>query len=1122
MDQFLTVAVSLAAVFAAAALAWRAGRASVFAKPEAPAPTPPAPEPEADAPEEKPTPEPPKAKGIHEFASDLDDTWSKSPTLDAFRASAALRDAMLETQALDLPEADLLGYARRGDGMVAVLALELLAAKDDRDHAAFEQLLAGRIDTEDGTAREHAFALLHHTTRGPVVPVVMKVLRANLWKWDDAEEAADFAAFLTLRRAAGETPSFGSPMPKLDSSDKSNLEDIFRRLPDDLVKPLRDELKAVPADPAASRKFLASFGRVLGPVRDTLDDGSPLMVTADLEKAATRLEAMLLGGEDAAIRCPLLVGEEGCGKSALLRLVARRLQHAGFTVFEASGPDIVSGQCYLGDLEKRVRGMLRILEKEKFVWLVPSMGELIPAGRTRNSETGVFDLVLPRLLAGKIRVMSEIRPGVLDKLVAEAPRLPTAMTLARVTPPGETETLEIAARWIEKHPGQRGATLKATGDQLAEASKLATQFFPGPALPGRLFGLVKAALHRAAETGGGLRALDRELLLESIAATTGMPIEMLDDSRPLDLDKVRELFSRGVMGQPEAVDALVSRLAMMKAGLTDPTRPQGVFLFAGPTGTGKTELAKTLASYLFGAPDRMLRIDMSELQSGNHRRLTAPQNSLASQIRQQPFSVVLLDEFEKADASAWDLFLQVFDDGRLTDTAGNTADFRHAIIILTSNLGAKVAQGVPLGFGAGVNDDFRPDEIAKAIAQAFRPEFVNRIDRVLCFRPLSRETMRAILSAQLKRATARRGLRQRPWTLDFDTSATEFLLEQGFSPTLGARPLQRAIDRHLLGPLAEAIVRGEFGGGEDLVFIYEKDGRLRWDLASESPVEAVKAPEDDLPALSLRRLVLSPAGNREEIQALQGRLSDLAGLIELDAFADRRAAIFEAMAADGFWTSPGRFAVLGEAEYIDRIESAVTAAKKTLHRLSSNPPAPAPLRALVAKMALRVHLLEQAWPDVAEGKPSAAWVALRPLDDTAKSAALATALAGMIDRWAEERGMQGEPLKLAGWTRAWAIEGFAALRILEGECGLHVGEEGGLGETARVEIATTAQPPEPVSMLSAPVPVLAAQALEAGRSTEIVRRYQDRPTPLVRDRRRGFRTGRLDLVLAGHFDLMDI
>lgn len=553
MDAFLTVTVSLIAVFAAAALAWRAGRSSVAVKVETPAP---AAEPAPKAEPEEEAAEAPKAKSFHDLASDLDDAWSKSPTLDAFRGSAELNSAL--AAATGIPEADLLGYARRGGGTVAILALETLARREERDHPDFEQVLATRIDSEDGSAREHAFELIHRTARGPVVPVVMKVLHSNLWKWDDAEEASHFGRFLTLRRDAGETPSFGTPMPKLDSSDKSNLEDIFRRLPDDLVQPLRDEVKAVAADPASSKKFLAGFARILDPVGDTLEDGSPLVVTPELARAAERLEAMLLGSEGSAIRCPLLVGEEGCGKSALLRLVARRLQDAGFTVFEASGPDIVSGQCYLGDLEKRVRGMLRILEKEKFVWLVPSMAELIPAGRTRNSETGVFDLVLPRLLAGKVRVTGEIRPGVLDKIAAEAPRLPAAMTPVRIQPPGEAETLEIAGTWIERHPGQRGATLQASPAQLAEASKLAAQFFPGPALPGRLFVLVRAALHRAAETGGGVRALDRQLLLESIAATTGMPIEMLDDSRRLDLDRVRELFSRAVMGQPEAVDALVS------------------------------------------------------------------------------------------------------------------------------------------------------------------------------------------------------------------------------------------------------------------------------------------------------------------------------------------------------------------------------------------------------------------------------------------------------------------------------------------------------------------------------------------------------------------------------------
>jgi hypothetical protein len=171
-------------------------------------------------------------------------------------------------------------------------------------------------------------------------------------------------------------------------------------------------------------------------------------------------------------------------------------------------------------------------------------------------------------------------------------------------------------------------------------------------------------------------------------------------------------------------------------------------------------------------------------------------------------------------------------------------------------------------------------------------------------------------------------------------------------------------------------------------------------------------------------------------------------------------------------------------------------------------------------MALRVHLLESAWPDVEDGKRSAAWIALRPLDKRPSSAVFAGALAGMIEAWADHRGMKVEPLVLDGWERGWAVEGFAALRILELENGLHLAEEGKAGETARVQVAVAPQPPEPVSLLPEPVAVMAARALDAAAGEEVVRKYQELPTPLVRDRRRDFRTGRLDLVLAGHFDLM--
>ena len=210
----------------------------------------------------------------------------------------------------------------------------------------------------------------------------------------------------------------------------------------------------------------------------------------------------------------------------------------------------------------------------------------------------------------------------------------------------------------------------------------------------------------------------------------------------------------------------------------------------------------------------MIRLDLSEYQNpGSARRMLGDDDvgtdaSLVGRIRRQPFSVVLLDEFEKADPGVWDLFLQVFDDGRLSDPRGAVADFRHAVIIMTSNLGAKIPTGSGIGFSPETG--FASGSVEKAVTRAFRREFLNRIDRVVVFRPLSRPVMREILAAELEAVLARRGLRSRQWAVEFDDSALEFLLGQGFTPDLGARPLKRAVERHFLTPLALAIAGHAF------------------------------------------------------------------------------------------------------------------------------------------------------------------------------------------------------------------------------------------------------------------------------------------------------------------------
>lgn len=320
-------------------------------------------------------------------------------------------------------------------------------------------------------------------------------------------------------------------------------------------------------------------------------------------------------------------------------------------------------------------------------------------------------------------------------------------------------------------------------------------------------------------------------LLVTLSQLTGLPNSILDDRQGLDLAALRQRFSERVLGQPEAVDVLVDRVAMIKAGVTDPTRPLGVFLFAGPTGTGKTEIAKTLSEYLFGSAERMIRIDMSELTTAESLgRLLGDGDSqtvsLVDSIRKQPFSVILLDEFEKSHPRVWDLFLQLFDDGRLTDRGGVTADFRHALIIMTSNIGAAIQSGSRAGFSdSGASSGNAP--VLKAIEREFRKEFVNRIDRVVVFRPLTRETMRGILEREMESVFRRRGLRNRAWAVEWEEEAIDVLLADGFTTDLGARPLKRAVERKLLAPLAEKIVSRQTPAGDQSLFIRAVGGEVK-------------------------------------------------------------------------------------------------------------------------------------------------------------------------------------------------------------------------------------------------------------------------------------------------------
>jgi ATP-dependent Clp protease ATP-binding subunit ClpB len=284
------------------------------------------------------------------------------------------------------------------------------------------------------------------------------------------------------------------------------------------------------------------------------------------------------------------------------------------------------------------------------------------------------------------------------------------------------------------------------------------------------------------------------------------------------LIRMEEFLEKRVVGQSEALATVANAIRRARAGLADPNRPNGSFLFLGPTGVGKTELTKALAAFLFDTEEAMVRIDMSEFMEKHSvaRLIGAPPGYvgyeeggyLTEAVRRKPYSVVLLDEVEKAHPDVFNVLLQVLDDGRLTDGQGRTVDFRNTVIVMTSNLGSQRIQELA---GAD-NYEQMKSEVMEIVGQHFRPEFINRIDDVVVFHPLDAEHIRRIVDIQLE--YLRRRLRERDITLVLSPEARDRLAQAGFDPVYGARPLKRAIQQQLENPLAQRILRGDFGPGD--------------------------------------------------------------------------------------------------------------------------------------------------------------------------------------------------------------------------------------------------------------------------------------------------------------------
>jgi ATP-dependent Clp protease ATP-binding subunit ClpC len=316
--------------------------------------------------------------------------------------------------------------------------------------------------------------------------------------------------------------------------------------------------------------------------------------------------------------------------------------------------------------------------------------------------------------------------------------------------------------------------------------------------------------------------VDAEVVAEVVSKMTGVPLTRLEKEEATKLLELEAELHKKVVSQDEAITAVAKAVRRSRSGMKDPNRPMGSFIFIGPSGVGKTLLARALAEFMFGDADALMQIDMSEYMEKHNvsRLIGAPPGyvgyeeggQLTERIRRRPYAVLLLDEIEKAHADVYNMLLQIMEEGRLTDSFGRHVDFRNVILIMTSNIGAELIKSQS-GFGFGkrteqANYEKMKEMLDKEIERHFRPEFLNRLDSMIVFRPLTRENLQTIVDYELNKVFKR--LLEHNLHLELDSGAKEFLIDKGYNPEFGARPLRRAIERYIEDPLSEDLLRGKF------------------------------------------------------------------------------------------------------------------------------------------------------------------------------------------------------------------------------------------------------------------------------------------------------------------------
>jgi len=624
---------------------------------------------------------------------------------------------------------------------------------------------------------------------------------------------------------------------------------------------------------------------------------------------------------------PVLIGEAGVGKTAIVEGLSQRIVTGNVPppllskkVVTLDLGLLVAGTRYRGEFEERMKKVISEVGKDSSVILfIDELHTLIGAGAAEGAMDAA-NILKPALARGELQCIGATTIDEFRKKIESDPALERRFQSVMVEEPSVPETIEILKGLRERYEDFH--RVKITNDALVSAARLSARYIADRHLPDKAIDLIdeassrimlkssvappelievmkeieklkadkeKAVEKQEFETAAQLRdkeetlrlkyeeiakqstGLSREgypevtseVIAQVVSAWTGVPVTQLtaeETQRLLDMD---DEIKKKVVGQDEAISGISKSIRRARAGLKDPKRPIGSYIFLGPSGVGKTELAKRLAEFLFGDVDAVIRIDMSEYleQHTTSRLIGSPPGyvgfgeggQLTESVRRRPHSVVLFDEIEKAHPNVMNVLLQILDEGHITDAQGRSVDFKNTVVIMTSNVGAELIQKeTSMGFArhadVQASYDRMKETVLEELKKQFKPEFLNRVDAKIVFRPLSREDLGCIIEIMMKDINTR--LEEKGIALKVSKNVKKFLVDKGYDPKLGARPLRRAIEEYVEDPLSEEVLKGKFGYGSKINLRIEKDKIIFFGNKGKSLTSSKKTAKKEVPAVS--------------------------------------------------------------------------------------------------------------------------------------------------------------------------------------------------------------------------------------------------------------------------------